>query len=231
MRYATLMIMGLATFAAGCTTTKSTNTARTAKEQMLVSGAVDQALDKVNFSPFQGYAVLLDEKYVDCVDKAYLIGSVRHRVLAAGGHLVDKPEEADIIVELRSGAVGTDNAESFIGIPEIALPGMITLPEVRFLTRSNQTGMAKIGLVAYDAHSHGVLGIGGTSLAHSDDNNWYVVGVGPFQEGSLKREVSRSTTGNAAIYQGTLPSTVSFATPTVGTDEPEIRFTSGEGAE
>ena len=198
---------------AGCATSKSSNTARTATEQMLISNAVDQSLNKIDFRPFGGYNVFLNDKYVDCVDKSYLISSVRHRILTAGGVLVDDPAKADILLELRSGALGTDTSESFVGVPEVTLPGMLTLPEVRFLTRSAQTGTAKLGLVATDARTGRVLGTGGTTLARSDTQNWFVMGVGPFRTGSIDSEVAASTSGTAAQVRNWLPATVAFRSP------------------
>lgn len=213
----------------GCTTAKRSNTARTAVEQLLISNAIDQSLDKVNFTPFGGHLVYVEEKYVDSVDKAYLVGSLRHRLLAAGASLADKPEDAEITVELRSGGIGTDTAESFLGTPEIALPGMLTIPEVRLLTKTSQSGTAKIGLVAIDNKTKQVLGQGGMALSQSDDNNWFVMGVGPFQDGTVKSEVKSSTTGPAALRRNSLPRQIAFESPTASPLTPaEIQFTGGE---
>jgi hypothetical protein len=221
---------------AGCTTAQTSNTARTATEQLLISNAIDQSLDKVDFRSFAGQHVYLEEKYVDCVDKAYLIASVRHRVLRAGGRLVDKPENADVVLEPRSGAVGTTTSSSFLGVPEVVLPGMVTLPEVRFFTRTRQSGYAKVGLAAYDPKSKEALGQGGVSVAHADDNNYYLVGVGPFQTGSLKSELARTTKGPAATVRDRMPSEVAFARPrppAVPPAEPEdgVLYTSEEQSE
>jgi hypothetical protein len=193
VRFLTVIVVLLA--GAGCTHSPRSNTSRTGVEQLLISNAIDQSLDKVSFEPFAGHAVFLEEKYVDAVDKAYLVGSVRHRMLAAGTLLVDKPDDAEIIVELRSGGVGTDTAESFVGIPEITVPGMLTLPEIRVIERTSQSGTAKIGLVAYDAKTRQVLGPGGTSLSLSNDNKWSVGGIGPFREGSIKHEFAAQSRG------------------------------------
>ena len=178
----------------GCTTMKTTDTARTAKEQLLISNAIDQALDKIDFVAFSGQAVFLQDKYVDCIDKNYLLGSIRHRAFSAGARVVDKQDDADIVLEARVGSVGTDNAEMFIGVPKLSVPGPvpIALPEIRLLARASQTGTAKIGLVAYDAKSMEPLGDGGVSLARSDDNNWFVLGLGPYQNGSVRNEVASS---------------------------------------
>ena len=101
-----LAIVLLGVFAVGCTTATTTNTARTSTEQLLISNAVDRALDKVDFTPFSGRAVYLEEKYIDCVDKNYVIASLRHRLLASGATLV-AADAAELIVEARSGGVGT----------------------------------------------------------------------------------------------------------------------------
>jgi hypothetical protein len=217
---------------AGCTSTKQSNTARTAREQLLVSNAIDLALSKVDFSSLNGQKVFLEEKYLDCTDKGYLVSSVRHRVMYNGGHVVAKPEDADVVVELRSGGVGTDMADSYVGIPEIVLPGMLTLPQVRFITRTNQTAVAKIGLVAYDAKSQEILGSGGVSSALASDQNWFVMGVGPYQNGTLKSELNRTLPRYHGQSSQHLPSQVAFTPPSSARDEQpgRLQLTGDDGA-
>ncbi len=205
----------------GCATGSTSNTARTSVEQLLLSNAVDQSLDKVNFNYFAGTNVFLNDKYIECVDKNYVIASTRHRLLAAGAHLVDAADKADVVVELRAGAVGTNSANTFLGTPEIALPGMLTIPEIKIAERRRQDAVAKLGLVAYDPRTNAVLGSGGTSLAAASDSNWFVAGVGPYRTGSVRTELEKSTTGAAAMKQGQLPTYVAFASPTAKKEEPQ----------
>lgn len=213
--------------AAGCTTTSTSNTARTATEQLLISNAVDHALDKVDFAPFANRAVYLDENYIDCVDKSYVLASVRHRLLHAGAALVPEPENAEIVMELRAGAVGTTLSDSFVGVPEITVPGMLTLPEIRMMSRSRQEGTAKLGIVAYDAHTGRILGPGGMSVAQSTDSNWYVAGVGPYRNGTLKEEMRHSTTGRASWSKESIPEFVTFDAPPHHIQPRDIQLTSG----
>ena len=187
------LTMLASTLIVGCTTARTTNTARTAREQALISNAIDQSLSKVDMEPFRGANLYIEEKYLDCVDKGYIIGSLRHRAMRNGALLVSKAEEADVVLELRSGSVGTDTADSFVGTPELVLPGVMTLPEVRLISRNNQSAMAKIGIVAYDAKTKQLLGDGGVSSSVSHDNNWYVMGVGPYQNGELREEIRETT--------------------------------------
>lgn len=200
----------------GCTSTSTSNTARTAKEQLLLSTAVDQSLDKVDFTPLASQKVFVDDKYLECTDKNYVVGSVRHRVMRTGAVLAASAEDADVIMELRSGGVGTDTTDAYLGIPEVTLPGMLTLPEIRMAERKTQAAYSKIGMVLYDAKTRRVLGDGGVAMARSDDNNWSFLGVGPYQSGSLKGEVSKSRMVPPGSYRRQLPTQVAFGTPDSG---------------
>ena len=176
----------------GCTTTRTSDTARTGVEQLLISNAVDQALDKVDFSPLVGRSVFLETKYLDCTDKNYLVAALRHEVMMNGAKVVEKIEDAEQIVEIRSGSVGTDRSDSFFGSPSLAVPGPlpISLPEVRVVSRQAQYGTAKLGLVMYDAKTKQALGNGGTALARSDETKWLFMGMPVHNSGSVRKEIN-----------------------------------------
>lgn len=180
---------------AGCATSHTSDTARTGIEQLLISNAVDQALNDVDFSPLSGRSVYVQEKYLDGVDKNYILGSLRHRVLAAGARLAATEEAADAILEVRSGGVGTDRMESFVGSPQIALPLPLPVhfPEVRLVDTRTQIGTAKLALVAYDAKSREAIGAGGITMARSFDVNRYYFGAGPFNSGTVREEITART--------------------------------------
>ena len=194
MRFFLFSLSLCAVVCSGCATSRTSSTARTGAEQMLISGAVDRALDKFNFSDFQNQAVFLDDKYLDAVDKGYVIGSLRHRLLAAGARLAPAADQADILLEVRSGGIGTDEQDSYIGTPNLAVPGMpLELPEIRVVNRSTQYGTANIALVALDAKTGAALGGGGQALARSDNDHWSVFGLGPFRRGSAVRDLEQMT--------------------------------------
>ncbi len=228
-----LLLCGLCalTLCAGCTSTRTSNTARTAREQVLISNAVDQALAKVDFAAFNGAKVFIDDKYLECVDKGYLVGSIRHRAMTNGAMVTAKADDADVVLELRSGVIGTDSADSFVGTPEIVLPGMLTLPEVRLISRNNQSAMAKIGIVAYNPKTNQLLGEGGVSSSMSHDNNWFVLGVGPYQNGEVKTEIQQTTPRRPGQPYQPLPSTVAFQEPTGIAAPNRVQLTGDEQSE
>ena len=187
-RHSCFLMMGLAAaVCTGCATTSTSNTARTGTEQILISSAIDRAMSTVRFSDFAGYKVFIDDKYLDgAVDKGYLVGSLRHKVLAAGGSLAAAADAADVVLEARSGGIGTDSQESFLGMPAIGVPGLpIELPEVKIASRDTQMGTAKIGLVCYDPKTGRALGTGGQANALAHNNDTYVLGIGPFRSGAV----------------------------------------------
>ncbi len=177
---------------ASCTTTRTSHTSRTGTEQLLLSNAVDQALDKTPLPSVDGKKVYVEEKYLDCVDKGYLIASIREKLLQSGALLVGKQEESEITIEIRSGGIGTDNVDSFVGMPSVAMPGPLPfeMPEVRLYERSSQYGTAKIALVAYQSSSGQMVFDSGRQMARGDDSRWSVLGIGPFQNGSVRNEIN-----------------------------------------
>jgi hypothetical protein len=185
----------LASLLSGCATTKESDTARTGIEQLLVSSAIDQALDKIEFAPIRGAKVYLEEKYLDCVDKNYVIVSLEERLLANGCTLIGKPEEADVVMHVTSGGVGTDRQEKFVGISEIPLPppSPIALPQVSLLSRTRANGTAKLRIVAYDAKSRQPVLGGRAVLARSDFKSWKVMGAGPVESGSVPADIAQAT--------------------------------------
>lgn len=186
-----LLTSSLLVLSMGCTTTRTSDTSRTGMEQLLLSNAVDQTLDNTPLPPVSGRKVFLDTQFLDSVDKGYIIGSLRQRLLNNGALLSDKKEDSEMTLEVCSGGVGTDNINSFIGIPGLALPGPlpIQLPEVRMFEKVSQFGTAKISLVAYSTANGQLIFDSGKSLARSDDNRWSMMGIGPFQSGSVRQDL------------------------------------------
>lgn len=223
-----LLCLGLLVVSLGCSSMKKSDTARTGREQILISNAVDQSLSKCDFSGFRGSKVFVEEKYLESVDKGYLVSSIHHRLMLNGATIAAKPEEADMVMELRSGGIGTDNADSYIGIPEIVLPGMLTLPEVRLWQKTRQSALAKIGILAYETKTHEMLGAGGVTTALSDDTNMFFLGMGPYQYGTARNELYYSTSPQSGQPNQELPTIVAFRDTRRQSDPDKVQLTNGQ---
>jgi hypothetical protein len=151
-------------------------------------------LAKTALPPVENRKIFIEEKYLEAVDKGYVVGKMRQRLLNQGAMLVDKKEDSEITIELFSGGVGTDNTSSFVGMPGLTVPGLpVELPEIRVYERASQFGTAKIGVIAYATKSGQLIYDAGTSLARADESRWSLLGIGPFQGGSVRDEVVDQT--------------------------------------
>lgn len=198
------LLLVLTPIAAGCASMKQSDTARTGIEQLLVSSAIDRSLDKVDLRPIAGAKVYIEEKYLDCVDKNYLLVSLHQRLLSNDCTLVDKADEAQVVLEVGSGGIGTDRQELFVGVPKMTAPVPmmpLAVPEVTFFNRNKANGTAKIALVAYDVSTKQPVINSGAKLARSDHKSWNVLGTGHVVSGSVPDELKRATGETESITQ------------------------------
>ena len=161
--YTSVAIALLAGLATGCVNKqRMTEPARSVGEQLLLSTAIDRALDELDMEAIRrlrGVKVFLSEQYLKSLDQEYLIGSLRDLLFSNGVLVVDDVAEAQMIVEVRSGANSLDTAAVTFGIAEDqALPNPLTgapvaLPELAFFKKENSFSVAKVSLVAYRADS------------------------------------------------------------------------------
>lgn len=190
----------------GCGVTRSTDTARTATEQLLISDAIDRAVDSMNLQPLAGQTIFLDDsKVTDAVDRNYYISTLRQQLLAHGCELKDKREEADFIVEARAGAIGTDRNDLLFGVPTTSVPAIpvvsplpSTVPEIPIAKRKDQVGVAKIAIFAYHRASGTPVWQSGIVRQESTANDVWILGAGPFQHGTIYEDGAVASTSTAS---------------------------------
>ena len=194
-RLACLLLLGLV---AGCGTTKM----RVATEQLLVSDAVDLAVSDLDFRPMAGRTIFFDVSYVKAikgigfVNADYIISALRQQMIAADCRLKDDRDEAEYVVEARVGAIGTDGNEVVYGIPASnalsaalslvpSAPIIPTIPEISLARKDAQSGAAKIAVFAYHRSTGRPVWQSGIARAKSTAKDFWVLGAGPFQRGSI----------------------------------------------
>ncbi|MDB5349426.1 MAG: hypothetical protein JWN86_673 [Planctomycetota bacterium] len=181
----------------GCGTTKTTGTARTGTEQLLLTNAWDDALRKVDFRPLAGVPVFLDTANVTAVDQGWVVSSLRQTMLSQGVLLKSKAEQAQWVVEARVGAYGTDEYNWLIGVQQTTIPTVVpgipggTIPEIPVVKKSDQWAVAKMALFAYDRSSGQMVWNSGTMLSTASAKDVYIGGIGPIQSGSIRKRNKR----------------------------------------
>jgi len=184
----------LCVLAVGCGTTRSSDTIRTATEQILLSNAIDQAVNGIDFQSLAGKDVFLDTAPLKGVtDENYLVSSLRQHMLAQGCYLMPEKNSAQYIVEARAGALGTNSHSLLFGVPATTLPSVGTaypgvpssIPEIPFAKTTKQAGVAKIALFAYNRETGRPVWQSGAFPVTADAKNAWFFGLGPFQRGSI----------------------------------------------
>ena len=174
-------------FTTGCVNKlRMTEPSRSLGEQLLVSTSIDRSLSELDeeaIGRLKGFKVFISSEYLKTLDQEYLVGSLRDLFLSNGVLVVDAAEEAQMIVEVRSGANSLDSSTATLGIAEDqALPNPVTgapvaLPEISFFKRENNFAVSKVALVAYQAKSREHIFSSGTLLGGAYDRHFQFLGI------------------------------------------------------
>jgi hypothetical protein len=178
----------------GCGTTRMTDTQRTATEQLLISNAVDQAVSQLDFRVLAGKPVFFDPQYLDSsVDRGYVVSSLRQHLLACGCILQEERSKATYVVEARTGGLGTDRHSLLLGIPQMTIPTFVPglalpaqVPEIPFAKKTEQNGIAKLAVFAYNRLTGQPLCQSGVVESVSTAKDLWLLGAGPFEKGTIR---------------------------------------------
>jgi len=146
-----LLSASLLLFLTACSSQRESAPQRTATEQLLFSAAADRAADKLAFNLAEGTKVFVDATYAEGTDSKYLLSAIRDRIMRKGIDLLDKREEAEVVIEPRIGAISVDADKTLFGIPAIPVPLVgVEVPELALFKRSHQQGVIKIAATSYN---------------------------------------------------------------------------------
>lgn len=184
---------GVAAMVGACASNRVTDPPRTATEQFLLSKAASEAVEELSFDVLRGRRVFVDTSYFAASEQAFVLGEVRAKLLLAGVQLARDVEEAQVVLEVRSGGVGIDRNDFLLGIPSLQLaPGQnaatsapLVTPELALLKNRYQTGVASVSYVAYWADTGEVVASSGPFIGRSVRDDWWFFGAGPRSTGNI----------------------------------------------
>lgn len=207
----------------GCGTTRE----QTGTQQLVMSDAVDRNIQRIDFRPLTRQKVYLDTSYLrhvkgsGFVNAEYVTSALRQQIVAAGCHIQDTAQEADVIIEARIGALGEDDHRVTFGLPEnnalssaAALipnaPRIPAIPEIALARRNAREAASKVACFAYDRKSRQPIWQSGVKHSVATARDTWVMGVGPFQGGTIREQTKlagsklaigpRSATGSPAQF-------------------------------
>jgi hypothetical protein len=195
-RHTRLLVLLLSLLAAacagGCATIRVTDPPRTATEQFLLTEAAAIAIDQLSTEGLRARRVYVDSAYLTQAwqtsqEHSFLLGELRSKLLMSAVQLVERREDAEIVLEVRSGGVGIDRLEYLIGIPAGTLapfaaaggtgaaPTVVT-PELAIVKSTRQRGFATVAFVAYWADTGEMVHSSGPHLGRTSREDWWIFG-------------------------------------------------------
>lgn len=181
----------------GCAQSRITDPPRTATEQFLLSKAASNAVNQLSFDVLRGRSVYVETQYFAASEQAFVLGELRARLLLSGVQVTRKPEDAQIIMEVRSSGVGIDRNDYLLGVPSLQTGGGDVLgsssntfiplltPELAIVKNREQLGVAGVSYVAYWAQTGEVVAASGPFIGRSLRDDWWFFGFGPRSRGNI----------------------------------------------
>lgn len=159
-----LPVLILPLLLAACASTTETYPGRTATEQLLVARAADDAVEGLTLPVPKTARVFVDDGYFRAENAPYAVSAIRES-LSKGGHALARTrEEADVIFEIRAGALAMEQMRRVFGIPDMRIPindnfNVVSLPELSVYSRRDRVGVAEFSGFLYDARTGAPLGV------------------------------------------------------------------------
>ncbi|MBC7773257.1 MAG: hypothetical protein H7210_12230 [Pyrinomonadaceae bacterium] len=177
----------------GCASSRVSDPPRTATEQFLLSKAAMEAVEQLSFDVLRGRRVFVDSQYFAASEEKFVLGEIRAKMLLAGVELAPQREEAQVVVEVRSGGVGIDRNDYLLGIPALQVGAgdaagsgvPLLTPELAILKNRYQTGVASVSYVAYWTKTGEVVASSGPFIGRSLRDDWWYFGGGPRSVGDI----------------------------------------------
>ncbi|MEH6675948.1 DUF6655 family protein [Phenylobacterium sp.] len=143
---------------AACATAVQTRPGRTATEQLLVAHAAERAAADFHLEAPQGSLVFLDTINFTGEWAPYAASALRQRILNSGYRLSTARSDADLIVEVRMGALSIDQMSRVLGVPALTLPtgnnySTFSVPELSLYSQAERSGVAEFSIFAYEART------------------------------------------------------------------------------
>src|SRR6185437_16291941 len=114
---------------------------RTADLDFLLTGAAEQAVSQLSTDALRDRVVFVDTSWLiptirptaafplenelarqPSPEYLFLVGELRAKLLKSGVRLVDTKEKAQVVLEIRAGALSTNHLEYLLGIPASSVP-------------------------------------------------------------------------------------------------------------
>ncbi len=141
----------------GCTGKRAlTHTPPSVIEQLLVAGAAERSASRLQGPDLRGARVYLEATGLT-KDAVFARETVAMELQSRGAAVVTEQAKATHIVRILVQALGTDQVETFFGIPKMS-SSLLPIPEIALFRRQKQTGRSRLRFTVIDAQTGHAVG-------------------------------------------------------------------------
>ena len=201
----------------GCTTIRVVDPPRTADLDFLLTGAAEQAVSQLSVDALRDRLVFVDSQYLVATihptanfqlenelarqpepEYLFLIGELRAKLLKSGVRLSETRDKAQVVLEIRAGALSANHLEYLLGLPASLIPASLTggltgsatavtvnTPELSILKSTKQYGFASVSYVAYWHDTGELLAVSGPFIGRTQREDYWIFGAGPRTIGNI----------------------------------------------
>lgn len=145
-----VLAAALTILAAGCASTRVTQTARSGTEQELLVRSLDRAVARLDLSRFTGKRVALN-LYALTADQGFATEFVTSRLEAKGAEVVPDAAKADLRLKIFATVLAVDQGQTLLGIPATVLPVLAyPIPEIALFKWVRNRGHSEVEIFTYD---------------------------------------------------------------------------------
>jgi hypothetical protein len=141
----------------GCVSQRMTLPSRSAGEQLLISQASDAAALTMHLRLPDGKTAFIKAVNFDGGDAQYCLSAIRQSLMQQGNHIIEDKEKADLVIEVRVGAISIDSVTHQIGVPSLRL-AEILIPTYSF-DSTKHTGVTKFSFFVYDRQTGALVAV------------------------------------------------------------------------
>jgi hypothetical protein len=191
----------------GCADIRVTDPYATATQEFLETEATRQAIARIAAGPLRDRKVYIDGSFLTggkqtspgnlvatqppTSEQLFLLGEFRAHLLMNGVRICSKPEEAEIIIEVRSGGMSVDRTDFLLGLPGLTVSvGVgastpVTTPELAIIKSTKQFGFASVAYVAYWRETGEIVASSGPFVGRTVREDYWLFGTGPSTIGNI----------------------------------------------
>jgi hypothetical protein len=180
-----------------CTSVRETIPPRSATEQLLISTAVDRAVQQMDLNIPADTKVFVEAGQLDSSDGKYATVAIKERLLRDGANLVAERGKADAIVEVRAGALSIDDRKLLYGTDAFNIPipfagQAASVPEFALYREKERVGVAKLAAIGYRTSDGKLIDTTGTQFGYSHEDEQVILFLFTRRTNDLPKEPKSS---------------------------------------